>query len=169
VFYKYLGESKKIRSFCHRHEEACVHAAGGHYRASGKMAVAACTSGPGATNFVTGVYTCNIDSIPVIAITGQAVRAQLGKDAFQCVDIAKICEPVAKKTYQITDPAKVIETFAEAFRVAREGKPGAVVIDLPLDIQNAEIEFDPASYKPLAFTTPDPKAADIAKAIQMIN
>ncbi|GHT55505.1 tartronate-semialdehyde synthase [Spirochaetia bacterium] len=168
-FYKYLGESKKIRSFCHRHEEACVHAAGGHYRASGKMAVAACTSGPGATNFVTGVYTCNIDSIPVIAITGQAVRAQLGKDAFQCVDIAKICEPVAKKTYQIIDPAKVIETFAEAFRVAREGKPGAVVIDLPLDIQNAEIEFDPASYKPLAFTTPDPKAADIAKAIQMIN
>ncbi len=168
-FYKYLGESEKIKSFCHRHEEACVHAAGGHYRASGKMAVAACTSGPGATNFVTGVYTCNIDSIPVIAITGQAVTAQLGKDAFQCVDIAKICEPVAKKTYQITDPSKVVETFREAFYIAQEGKPGAVVIDLPLDVQNAEIEFDPSAYKSLTWEAPAPKSEDIAKAIQMIN
>lgn len=168
-FYKYLGESEKIRSFCHRHEEACVHAAGGHFRASGKMAVAACTSGPGATNFVTGLYTCNIDSIPVVAITGQAVTSQLGKDAFQCVDIAKICEPIAKKTYQITDPAKVPETFAEAFRVAREGKPGAVVIDLPLNVQNADIDFDPEGYAPQPFETPAPKAEDIAKAIQMVN
>ncbi len=168
-FYKHLGQSDKIKSFCHRHEEACVHAAGGHYRASGRMAVAACTSGPGATNFVTGVYTCNIDSIPVVAITGQAVTAQLGKDAFQCVDIAKICEPVAKKTYQITDAKKVPEVFAEAFRVAREGKPGAVVIDLPLDVQNADIDYDPAAYKPLEFETPAPKATDIAKAIEMIN
>lgn len=167
--YKYLGESEKIKTFCHRHEEACVHAAGGHYRASGKMAVAACTSGPGATNFVTGVYTCNIDSIPVIAITGQAVTAQLGKDAFQCVDIAKICEPVAKKTYQITEPKKVPEIFAEAFRVAREGKPGAVVIDLPLDVQNADIDFDPAAYVPLSFETPVPQTEDIVKAVEMIN
>jgi len=75
--YKYLGESKKLKTFCHRHEEACVHAAGAYFRASGKMAVAICTSGPAATNFVTGVYSCNIDSIPVIAITGQAVTAQL--------------------------------------------------------------------------------------------
>ena len=168
-FYKFLGESSKLKHFCHRHEEACVHAAGGHFRASGKIAVAACTSGPGATNFVTGIYTCNIDSIPVIAITGQAVTAQLGKDAFQCVDIAGICEPVAKKTYQITDPKKVVETFAEAFRTAREGKPGPVVIDLPLDVQNAEIEFDPGAYEPLSFEIPEPKSEDIAKAIQMIN
>jgi len=168
-FYKFLGESKKIKHFCHRHEEACVHAAGGHFRASGKMAVAACTSGPGATNFVTGIYTCNIDSIPVLAITGQAVTAQLGKDAFQCVDIAKICEPVAKKTYQITDPAKVVEIFSEGFRVAREGKPGAVVIDLPLDIQNSDIEFDPSAYKSQTFETPAPDPADIKKAIEMIN
>lgn len=167
--YKHLSESAKIRHFCHRHEEACVHAAGGHFRASGRLAVALCTSGPGATNFVTGIYSCNIDSIPVIAITGQAVTAQLGKDAFQCVDIAKICEPVAKKTYCITDPAKVVETFAEAFRIAREGKPGPVVLDLPLDVQNAEIDFDPASYKPLRWENPAPKDADIEKAIEMIK
>jgi tartronate-semialdehyde synthase len=167
--YKFLGQSNIIRHFCHRHEEAAVHAAGGYYRASGKVAVAVCTSGPGATNFVTGIYTCNIDSIPVIAITGQAVSSQLGKDAFQCVDIAKICEPVAKKTYCITDPAKVVETFNEAFYLTREGKPGAIVIDLPLDVQNADIEFDPESYKPRQYTPPAPEPADIAKAIQMIN
>lgn len=118
---------------------------------------------------VTGVYTCNIDSIPVIAITGQAVTAQLGMDAFQCVDIAKICEPIAKKTYQITDPKKVPEIFAEAFRIAQEGKPGAVVIDLPLDVQNAEIDFDPAEYKPLTYTTPEPSSEDISKVIEIIN
>jgi tartronate-semialdehyde synthase len=133
------------------------------------MAVALATSGPGATNFVTGVYTCNIDSIPLIAITGQAVTAQLGKDAFQCVDMAKICEPVAKKTYCITDPCKVADTFRDAFFTAREGKPGAVVIDLPLDVQNADIDFDPSAYKPMAFETPAPDAGEIAEAIKMIN
>ncbi len=166
--YKYLATSK-IKHYTHRHEECCVHAAGGYYRASGRLAVALCTSGPGATNFVTGIYTCQIDSIPVIAITGQAVRAQLGKDAFQCVDIAKICEPVAKKTYCITDTDKVIETFREAFRVAKEGKPGPVVIDLPLDVQNAEIEFDSQSYVPAFFENPVPKKEDIEKAIVMIK
>jgi tartronate-semialdehyde synthase len=166
--YKVLGQSK-ILHYCHRHEEAAVHAAGGYYRASGEIAVALCTSGPGATNFVTGIYTCNIDSIPVIAITGQAVTAQLGKDAFQCVDIAKICEPVAKKTYCITDPSKVVEIFQEAFYLAREGKPGAIVIDLPLDTQNADIEFDPASYKPRTVSSPEPATADISRAIAMIN
>lgn len=166
--YKFLGQSE-IAHFCHRHEEACVHASGGYYRASGKMAVAVCTSGPGATNFVTGIYTCNIDSIPVLAITGQAVTAQLGKDAFQCIDIAKICEPITKKTYCITDPNKVVETFREAFLVAREGKPGAVVIDLPLDVQNADIAFDPSAYVPLTIDNPKPSKADIIKAIEMIN
>jgi tartronate-semialdehyde synthase len=167
--YKFLAQSKDIKHFCHRHEEACVHAAGGHFRASGKMAVAICTSGPGATNFVTGIYTCNIDSIPVIAITGQAVTAQLGLDAFQCVDIAKICEPVSKKTYCVTKASDVVKTFSDAFRIAKEGKPGPVVIDLPLDVQNTDIEFDPASYKPQTFENPSPKDEDIAKVIQMIN
>lgn len=167
--YQFLGRSEKIKSYCHRHEEACVHAAGGHFRASGQMAVAVCTSGPGATNFVTGIYTCNIDSIPVLAITGQAVTAQLGKDAFQCVDIAKICEPVAKKTYQITDPSLVPAVFQEAFRTAREGKPGAVVVDLPLDVQNAEIDFDPANYTRAAIKKPALRQEEIAKAIELIR
>jgi tartronate-semialdehyde synthase len=166
--YQYL-KSSGLRHFCHRHEEACVHAAGGHFRASGKPAVALCTSGPGATNFVTGVYSCNIDSIPVIAVTGQAVTAQLGKDAFQCVDIAKICAPVAKKTWCVTDPKKVPEVFAEAFRTAREGKPGPVLVDLPLDVQNADIDFDISRYVPLPFSNPAPKAEDVARAVAMIG
>lgn len=166
--YKYLSKSV-IRHYTHRHEECCVHAAGGFYRASGKLAVALCTSGPGATNFVTGLYTCNIDSIPVIAITGQAVRNQLFKDAFQCINIAKICEPITKKTYLITDPAKVPEVFHEAFRIAKEGKPGPVLIDLPLDVQNADIEFNIDSYEPAKIDNNAPKDEDITKAIEMIK
>lgn len=119
--YSYLAKSH-IKHYTHRHEECCIHAASGYYRASGKMAVSLCTSGPGATNFVTGIYTSNIDSIPLIAVTGQAIRAQLENDAFQCVDIAKICEPVAKKTYCIMDENNVVNVFKEAFLVAREGK-----------------------------------------------
>ncbi|MDR2527432.1 MAG: hypothetical protein LBD04_00210 [Synergistaceae bacterium] len=167
--YKYLERSTALKHFCHRHEEACVHAAGGHFRASGKLALAMCTSGPGATNFVTGLYSCNIDSIPVIAVTGQAVTSQLGKDAFQCVDIAKICAPIVKKAWCVTNPAKVTEVFAEAFLTARVGKPGPVLVDLPLDAQNADIEFDIAKYAPRTFITPTPKAEDIVKAIAMVN
>jgi tartronate-semialdehyde synthase len=167
--YKYLGQSSALKHYCHRHEEACVHAAGGHFRASGRLAVALCTSGPGATNFVTGLYSCNIDSVPVIAVTGQAVTAQLGKDAFQCVDIVQICAPVVKKAWCVTDPGKIAETFAEAFRVAREGKPGPVLVDLPLDVQNADIAFDPADYVPQAIAVPAPKAEDIVKAIALIH
>ncbi|MDR3119997.1 MAG: glyoxylate carboligase [Clostridiales bacterium] len=165
--YKFLKDSG-IRHYTVRHEEAAVHAAGAFYRASGRIAAAICTSGPGATNFVTGIYTANIDSIPLVAITGQAVTAQLGKDAFQCVDIAKITEPVAKKTWCITDKTKVVETFREAFHTARAGKPGPVVIDLPLDVQNAELDIDISSYRPLAVERAAPAAADIEKAVKLL-
>jgi tartronate-semialdehyde synthase len=166
--YKYLEQSGAIRHYTMRHEEAAVHAAGGHFRASGKMAAALCTAGPGATNFVTGVYTCNIDSIPLVAITGQAVRAQLGLDAFQCVDIAEICEPIAKKTYRMYEPEKVPGLLAEAFYTARSGKPGPVVIDLPLDVQMAEIDFDPAGYAPRAVEVPAPEAGAVEEAVRVL-
>ena len=166
--YKYMGTST-IKHYCMRHEEAAVHAADAYYRASGKMAMAICTSGPGATNFVTGLYTAHIDSIPLIAITGQAVTAQLGKDAFQCVDIAKICETVAKATYCITDASKIVDTFQNGFKLAREGKPGPVLFDLPLDVQMVEIEFDAEAYQPLAWDNPKPDMKDIKQAIAIIN
>ncbi len=166
--YKYLAQSSQIKHYTHRHEEACVHAAGGFFRASGKMAAAICTSGPGATNFTTGLYTCKIDSIPVLAITGQAVTAQLGKDAFQCVDTAAIAAPVSKKTWCVTKPEDIVPTFREAFHTALEGKPGPVVIDLPLDMQNCDIDFDIDSYEPLPISKPEPRQEDINKAVDMI-
>ncbi|MGI6565793.1 MAG: thiamine pyrophosphate-binding protein [Limnochordia bacterium] len=149
--YKYLGESKQISHYTARHEEGAVHAADGYYRASGKMAMAICTSGPAATNFVTGLYTAQIDSMPLIAITGNANVAQFGKEAFQCVPIAEIAKPVVKASYCVTDPSTIVEVMQEAFRVAREGRPGPVLIDLPLDVQMAETEFDPAAYQSLTW------------------
>jgi tartronate-semialdehyde synthase len=167
-FYKYL-EKSSIKHYTHRHEECCVHAAGGYFRASGRMAVAVCTSGPGATNFTTGLYTCNIDSIPVIAITGQSVREQFGKDAFQCVDMVSIAKPVVKKAYCLTDPSKVVEMLCEGFRIAREGKPGPVLFDIPIDVQNTDIDFDPAAYTPLTYETPEASKEDVDKALEMIK
>ena len=101
--YKFLESSKEISHYMMRHEEAAVHAADGYYRTKGEMALCICTSGPGATNFITGLYTANIDSIPMIAMTGQNVSGLLGKDAFQCVDIVDIAAPICKKAWCITD------------------------------------------------------------------
>jgi len=172
--YKHLekASSTKLTQITHylmRHEEAAVHAADGYYRASGKMAVAICTSGPGATNFVTGMYTAWQDSIPLVAITGQAVTAQLGKGAFQCVDIAEIVRTVCKRSWCVTNAAAVPSIFREAFETARSGRPGPVLIDLPLDVQLADIEFDIALYKPSTLKTPKPPKASIEKAIKLLD
>lgn len=167
--YKYLGNSKKITHCTVRHEEAAVHAADGYFRASGRMAAAICTSGPGATNFVTGIYTANIDSIPLIALTGQNVTSLLGKDAFQCVDIASICKPVAKATWCVTNPQDVPSVMREAFRTAREGKPGPVVIDLPLDIQMADIEYDVTTDSIFPIPVVKPKTDEIKKAADILS
>jgi len=166
--YKYLGESDKISHYTARHEEGAVHAADGYFRASGKMALAICTSGPAATNFVTGLYTAQIDSMPLIAITGNANATLFGKEPFQCVPIAEIAKPVVKASYCVTDPKTIVEVMQEAFRVAREGRPGPVLIDLPLDVQLAEVEFDPAAYKSLTWEKPQPDMDKIDAALDMI-
>jgi tartronate-semialdehyde synthase len=168
ALYKYL-EKAKIKHYLMRHEEAAVHAADGYYRASGKLAAALCTSGPGATNFVTGMYTAWQDSIPLIAITGQAVTSQLGKGAFQCVDIAEIVKTVCKKSWCVTNANTIPVVFHEAFECARSGRPGPVLIDLPLDVQMADIEFDVGLYKPSRIKMPKPPAAAIEKAVRMLD
>ncbi len=137
-----------------RHEEAAIHAADGYFRASGKMALCICTSGPAATNFVTGLYTADVDSIPLIAITGQNTSDLFGKDAFQCVDIVQIASPVCKKAWCLTDAEAVPSIMREAFKTARSGKPGPVLLDLPLDIQKSDIAFDIDAYEPAEITTP---------------
>ncbi len=167
--YQYLNSSKSIHHHTMRHEEAAVHAADGYFRASGKLAAAICTSGPGATNFVTGLYTADIDSIPLVAITGQNVTALLGKGAFQCVDIAEIAAPVCKRAWCVKDAGSIPSIFAEAFHAARAGKPGPVLIDLPLDVQQAEIDFDIDSYSPLPLESVGPDQALIRKAVDLLE
>jgi tartronate-semialdehyde synthase len=166
--YEYLGTSRKIAHYIARHEEGAVHAADGYYRASGRLALAICTSGPGATNLVTGLYTAQVDSIPLIAITGQNTTDQLGKEAFQAVDIATIAAPVCKRTYCLTIPTQVPAMLREAFRVAREGRPGPVLIDLPLDVQMADIPYDAAADRPLPIPRTAPDPGQIARAIDLL-
>ena len=166
--YEYLSTSKQIKHYLARHEEGAVHAADGFYRACGRLALAICTSGPGATNFVTGLYTAQIDSIPLIAITGQNVRAQLGKEAFQCVDIAEIARPVCKASWIVTEPNQVPSIMREAFRLAKEGRPGPVLIDLPLDVQLADIPYDPEADAPLPITKTKPDRRQISRAVEMV-
>ncbi|MGX4686932.1 thiamine pyrophosphate-dependent enzyme [Vagococcus sp. JNUCC 83] len=166
--YKYL-ENAPIEHFCMRHEEACMHAADGYYRASHKMAAALCTSGPGATNFVTGLYTANIDSIPVLAITGQANSWQMEQDAFQCVDMVSIAETVCKKVFCVLDGSEIVDVMKEAFYLMRSGKPGPVLIDLPLDIQQQEIEFDIADYEPQRIEEVTPDLPKIKEAMDLIE
>ncbi|MDD3409299.1 MAG: thiamine pyrophosphate-binding protein [Eubacteriales bacterium] len=166
--YQYM-DGAPIHHYCMRHEEACVHAASGYYRASHKIALAICTAGPGATNFVTGMYTSWIDSIPVLAITGQANTWQLKQDPFQCVDIATICAPVAKKTYCLTEPQKLVEVMREAFYLMRAGRPGPVLLDIPLDVQKAEIDFSIDDYQPLPVSRQQPSPADVARALDMME
>lgn len=165
--YKYL-ENAPIEHYCMRHEEACVHAADGYYRANHKIAIAICTSGPGATNFVTGLYTAFIDSIPLLAITGQANSDLLKKEAFQCVNIVDIAKTVAKKCYCVLEPQKVPEIMKEVFYLMRAGRPGPVVLDLPLDIQQAEIDFDIDSYVPAEIPKVSANKDKIKKAVDML-
>lgn len=165
--YEFLQNSK-IKHYIARHEEGAVHAADGYFRVSGKLALAICTSGPGATNFVTGLYTAQADSIPLIAITGNAPVSAFGKGAFQCVDIATIAKTVAKETWCITNAADAPKIMREAFRVACSGRPGPVLIDLPLDVQMAEIDYDPAKDGPLPWTRPEPEPAAISAAMDLI-
>ncbi|MBC7105987.1 MAG: biosynthetic-type acetolactate synthase large subunit [Firmicutes bacterium] len=124
-----------------RHEQCAVHAASGYARVTGRVGVAMATSGPGATNLVTGVATAYMDSVPVVVITGQVPTDQVGTDAFQEVDITGITMPVTKHNYLVTDAREVPRVVREAFHIAGTGRPGPVLIDLPRDVQNAEIEF----------------------------
>jgi len=125
-----------------RHEQAAAHAADGYARASGKVGVCIATSGPGATNLVTGIATAYMDSSPIVAITGQVPTNLLGRDAFQEVDITGITMPITKHSYLVTDVRELPHVMKEAFYIARSGRPGPVLIDIPKDVQAAETEFN---------------------------
>jgi acetolactate synthase-1/2/3 large subunit len=131
-----------IRHILTRHEQAAVHAADGYARATGRTGVAFATSGPGATNTVTGIATAYMDSSPVVVMTGQVARSLIGNDAFQEADIAGITMPITKHNYLVTDEKQLLRIIKEAFHIASTGRPGPVLIDLPKDVTLADIEFD---------------------------
>jgi tartronate-semialdehyde synthase len=167
-FYRALKDLGTIKHMVTRHEESAIHMADGYARALGTVGVCAATSGPGASNFVTGLYTAQVDSIPILALTGQNVRAQLDREAFQAVNIAEIVKPITKKSYCIKDPAMVPWVFREAFKIMREGRPGPVLIDLPLDVQKEEIEYDPEVDAPLPILRMPPNSKQVQKAVAML-
>ena len=130
-----------IKHLLVRHEQGAVHAADGYARATGKVGVALLTSGPGATNGVTGIATAYLDSIPIVVFTGQVPRALIGNDAFQEVDIVGITRPCTKHNYLVSDPAELVSTIREAFYLASSGRPGPVLIDLPKDVVASMMKF----------------------------
>jgi acetolactate synthase I/II/III large subunit len=140
-FYHALPEYPGLRHVLVRHEQAAAHAADGYARASGRPGVCVATSGPGATNLVTGIATAHMDSTPLVAITGQVPRAMIGRDAFQETDIIGITQPITKHSRLVEDVEELADAVHEVFAVAREGRPGPVLLDVPKDVQNQKLEY----------------------------
>src|SRR3954451_18027494 len=169
-FYAAMRKQGTIAHILARHVEAASHMAEGYTRAkAGNIGVCIGTSGPAGTDMITGLYSAQADSIPILCITGQAPRARLYKEDFQAVDIESISKPVAKWSVTVREPAQVPGTFQQAFHLMRSGRPGPVLIDLPFDVQMAEIEFDPDTYAPLPAYKPAATRAQIEKALDMLS
>ena len=164
--YKNRDKIKHIRT---AHEQGAAHAADGYARASGKVGVCIATSGPGATNLVTGIATAYMDSSPMVAITGNVPVPLLGKDSFQEVDIAGITIPITKHNYIVKDITKLADTIREAFYIAQEGRQGPVLIDIPKDLTAIETEYEYKAPKPISRHSDRIRKEDIDKAIKMIE
>jgi len=162
----------RIKHVLVRHEQGAAHIADGYARASGKVGVAMATSGPGATNLVTGIATAMMDSSPIVCITGQVATGIIGTDAFQEVDVTGVTLPVTKHNFLVTDIRQLATTIRKAFFIARSGRPGPVLVDVAKDVQNAKIEFeyptDPIrmpGYMPASYATED----QVARALSLIK
>lgn len=164
--YKYKDKIKHVLT-CH--EQSAAHAADGYARATGKVGVCIATSGPGATNLVTGIATAYMDSIPLVAITGNVPMNLLGKDSFQEVDITGITMPITKHNYIVKDINKLQEVINEAFYIAKEGRPGPVLIDIPKNIQIEKTEYKKRSPWKVERKEFSIKEEKVQKAIEMIN
>ena len=168
--YAALRKRDSIRHILARHVEGASHMAEGYTRAkAGNVGVCIGTSGPAGTDMITGLYSAQADSIPILCITGQAPRARIYKEDFQAVDIESIAKPVTKWAVTVREAALVPFVFQQAFHMMRSGRPGPVLIDLPFDVQMAMIEFDPDTYQPLALYKPKATRAQVEKALGMLN
>src|SRR5699024_4688779 len=168
-FYAAMRDQGEIDHVLARHVEAASHMAEGYTRAEpGNIGVCVGTSGPAGTDMVTGLYSAIGDSIPILAITGQAPSPKLHKEDFQAVDIESVAAPVTKWATTVLEAAQVPRAVQQAFQLMRSGRPGPVLIDLPLDVQQTEIEFDPETYTPLPVATPEASRAQVDKALDML-
>ncbi len=171
VYDELFKYQKELHHVLTRHEQGATHAAQGYARVTGKVGVAIATSGPGATNLITGIADAQIDSTPLICITGQVGSHLLGSDAFQEIDIVGISTPITKWNYQITKASEIPEIFAKAFYIARSGRPGPVLIDITKDAQFASLDFSYKkctgirSYKPI----PEVNLQELERAAEAIN
>ena len=164
--YKY---SDKIHHVITAHEQAACHAADGYSRTTGRTGVVIATSGPGATNLVTGIATAYMDSIPMVAITGNVTRDLLGLDSFQEVDICGITMPITKHNYIVKDPAELADIIREAFYIANEGRKGPVLIDIPKDITGALMVYEKKEPKKVVNHNPEGINEEIAAAAELIK
>ncbi|MDD9994484.1 MAG: thiamine pyrophosphate-binding protein, partial [Dehalococcoidia bacterium] len=152
--YQTLPQYPEIRHILTRHEQGAAHAADGYARVTGRPGVCWATSGPGATNLVTGIATAQMDSVPMVIVTGQVKRSAIGSDAFQETDITGITLPITKHNYLVMDPGDIARTIKEAFHIASTGRPGPVLVDIPKDVIEEYTDFDYpdsislAGYKP---------------------
>ena len=164
ALYKYKDEINHILT---AHEQGASHAADGYSRATGKVGVCLATSGPGATNLVTGIATAMLDSIPLVAITGNVPNSLIGKDSFQEIDITGVTLPITKHNFFVKSVADLADTIREAFAIAKSGRPGPVLVDIPKDVQVALYDYEP---QPVVEKIPLPKVseAEIDKAVEMI-
>ncbi len=168
--YAALKSRGTVRHILARHVEGASHMAEGYARArAGNIGVCIGTSGPAGTDMITGLYSAQADSIPILCITGQAPRAKLYKEDFQAVDIETISKPVTKYSVTVREPALVPSVFQHAFHVMRSGRPGPALVDLPLDVQLAEIEFDEESYESLPPYKPAATCKQARRALSMLN
>jgi tartronate-semialdehyde synthase len=168
-FYAALRRNGEIDHTLARHVEGASHMAEGYTRtAPGNIGVCVGTSGPAGTDMITGLYSAMADSIPILAITGQAPVANLHKEDFQAVDIAAIAAPVTKMAVTVLEPAQVPGTLQKAFWLMRTGRPGPVLVDLPIDVQLAEIEFEPLHYEPLPVVKPAATRAQAERAMDLL-
>ena len=158
----------KLRHVLTAHEQGASHAADGYARATGKVGVVIATSGPGATNLVTGIATAMIDSVPMVAVTGNVTTARIGKDSFQEINIYGVTMPITKHNYFVTDVRELADTIREAFRIAKSGRPGPVLVDIPKDIQQAVCDYCP---QPVVEPYPQARVSDEAvdAAAALIN
>lgn len=166
ALYKYRNEITHILT---SHEQGAAHAADGYARATGKVGVCMATSGPGATNLVTGIATAQMDSVPVVAITANVGKPLLGKDSFQEVDIAGIVMPITKHSYIVKDIGKLADTIRKAFYIAKSGRPGPVLVDVTKDVTGATYEYTPRRPATVNRETSEIRKEDVQTAIEMIQ